>query len=61
MAKHNLPIFNYHFHFDSEIFRISENGLYGGQDKGSEIEMVWTCEEEMRRQFSVEVREVGIN
>lgn len=33
------------------------NDLYSGQDEGSETELDWTCEEEMRS--SEEVREVG--
>ncbi|KAG5611019.1 hypothetical protein H5410_022300 [Solanum commersonii] len=31
------------------ISGISGSGLCGGQNKGSETEMVWTCEEEMHR------------
>lgn len=33
--------------------------LHGGQDKGSEIEMVWICDEAGFRHPNDEVREVG--
>ncbi|KAG5632599.1 hypothetical protein H5410_004316 [Solanum commersonii] len=35
------------------------SGLYGGQTEGSETEMVWTCEDTVRRHPSEEVRGVG--